>query len=100
MRASSWFSSLLGFAVASGSVAARSQTYQQPAPGYQQPAPGYQQPAPGYQQSWGVTGNTGQLSYPTPTTVSSRRTRDPEEIGALYVTGAAYGIGLGTWLAT
>ncbi|HMA93709.1 MAG TPA: hypothetical protein VKP30_13550, partial [Polyangiaceae bacterium] len=128
MRASSWFSSLLGFAVASGSVAARSQTYQQPAPGYQQPAPGYQQPAPGYQQpapgyqqpapgyqqpapsyqqpapgyqqSWGVTGNTGQLSYPTATAVSTRRTRDPEEIGALYVTGAAYGLGLGTWLAT
>lgn len=106
MRTSSWLSSLLGLAVAFGSVAARGQTYQQPAPGYQQPAPGYQQPAPGnqqpapgYQQSWGVTGSVGSYNYPTQSSVSSRR-RDPAEIGALYVTSAAYGLGLGIWLST
>ena len=65
--------------------------YQQPAqPGYQQPTqPGYQQPTqPAYQYQ----------SYQAPT--SSRKTRDGAEMGALYVTSAAYGFGLGIWLST
>jgi hypothetical protein len=76
--------------------------YQQPVqPGYQQPVqPGYQQPVqPGYQQPVQPGYQTG-YQQPYQTTTSSRRTRDPEEMGALYVTSAAYGMGLGIWAST
>lgn len=84
-------------------------TYQQPAqPGYQQPAqPGYQQPTyqqpvqPGYQQpGYQPSTQTGYQYQSYSSTQSSGKQRDAAEMGALYVTSAAYGFGLGIWFST
>ena len=62
--------------------------YQQPQAGYQQPQAGYQQPQAGYQQP--------QAGYQQPyQTSSTTKKRGDTEMGALYVTSAAYGIGMG-----
>jgi hypothetical protein len=67
--------------------------YQQPQAGYQQPQAGYQQPQAGYQQP--------QAGYQQPyQTSSTSKKRGDTEMGALYVTSAAYGIGMGIWAST
>jgi hypothetical protein len=62
--------------------------YGQPPPGY--PPPGYGQPPPGYPPP----------GYPPPGYSPPRSNkRDDVEIGVLYVTSVAYGVGMGIWLS-
>jgi hypothetical protein len=104
---SSRFASCAALAV---SCAAHSATGQQPAipPG---PTPVYQQPssapAPGYAQPSGSTygtPNTGAPAYGSPyaASVAARPVRSASdvELGTLYVTSGAYGVGMGVWLST
>jgi len=77
--------------------------YGQPAqPGHGQPAqPGYGQPAqPGYGQP--AQPGYGQPSYGPPPYQPPRRSRKRSaiEIGTLYGTSAAYGVGMGVWLSS
>jgi hypothetical protein len=111
MRATS-LSWLVGFGVATaGAPCANAQvpTPQPAQPGYQQPAypppaqPGYQQPSYSQPASAYPTPNAsqnvqGQATYRAPS--ASGHLRDNLEMGALYVTSAAYGFGLGIWFST
>lgn len=86
--------------------------YQQPGygqPGYGQPGygqPGYGQPGygqPGYgQPGYGQPGygqpGYGQYGYGGYTPAPSRPISSPLEIGYLYVTAAAWGVGTGIWI--
>ena len=66
-----------------------------PGPGYGQPAPGpgYGQPAPGP--------GYGQPGYPPSYAVPRRsRKRDEVELGFLYGTSIAYGVGMGIWFSS
>ena len=75
-----------------------------PAPGYGQPAPGYGQPAPGYgQPGYGQPGygqpGYGQPGYgQPPAPKKGRPVSTGLEMGYLYATSAAWGIGTGIWI--
>ena len=78
--------------------------YGQPQPGYGQPQPGYGQPQPGYgQPGYGQPGygygqpGYGQPGYYQPPPSGPKKSTNLE-IGMLYVTAGAYGIGTGIWL--
>jgi hypothetical protein len=75
---------------------------QPPPPGYgQPPPPGYgQPPPPGYGQppppGYGQPPGQGAPPYPPP---ARSKKRDDVEIGLLYATSVAYGVGVGVWLS-
>ena len=98
----------MGLAALCLTATAAAQGYGQP--GYGQPQPGYGQPQPGYgqpgygQPTYGQPGYGQQpgYGYPAPTyPVPSRsKKRDDVEIGFLYATSVAYGVGTGVWFSS
>lgn len=91
MRAPHVAAALFAASLLVGASAAEAQ-YPQPAPGYGQPPPGYGQPPPGYGQPPGY-GAPG-YGYAPPAKAKS----SPLEIGYLYVTAGAFGVGTGIWV--
>src|SRR5690242_19122972 len=102
-------STLLGLTSALLVTAATSGAFAQwaPQPGYVQPQPGYGQPQPGYgqpgygqpQPGYGQPGYGQQpyngYGYVPP---SGPQKSTGLEIGTLYVTAAAWGVGTGIWI--
>ena len=86
---------LSGVAVAQGYPPQQPPGYgQQPPPGYGQQPPGYgQQPPPGYGQQPPPGG------YRLNPAAQRSKKRSDLEIGFLYTTAAAYGVGVGVWFS-
>jgi hypothetical protein len=75
--------------------------YQQPQAGYQQPQAGYQQPQAGYQQPQaGYIQPQSGYQQPYASSSVSRKQRSDAEMGGLYATSVAYGLGMGIWAST
>jgi len=72
--------------------------YGQPPPGYGQPPPGYGQPPPGYGQPPPYPPGPGYPGPPGYGPPGGRRVSTGLEVGTLYGSSVAWGVGTGIWI--